>query len=205
MAAIAFDRAYSLKEKELWKQPHCDCTHTWATQALECVHTHTRTHIYMRVRANTSKLQAHTSLLAQGTCACRHTHTCADAHARMNIYMHTHACMLTDTNTCWRIYMCRRTRMHPHPPTHTQYKHFGREVCIGQGSTQGTQIIWLDPEQPVKIFRVSRNCFYNYSGCYKFSRSGAVAPGPKRDVTSFQALKDSGRCWGLQFTNWKIC
>ena len=28
-----------------------------------------------------------------------------------------------------------------------------------QGSTQGTQIIRVDPEQPVKCFRVSRNCF----------------------------------------------
>jgi hypothetical protein len=28
-----------------------------------------------------------------------------------------------------------------------------------QGSTQGTQIIRVDPEQPVKFFRVSRNSF----------------------------------------------
>jgi hypothetical protein len=31
---------------------------------------------------------------------------------------------------------------------------------LDQGSTQGNQIIRVDPEQPVKIFRVSRNCFF---------------------------------------------
>jgi len=59
--------------------------------------------------------------------------------------------------------------------THFSKAHYFRlRVAQGstmlQGSTQGTQIIRVDPEQPVKCFRVSRNCFLNYSWCYKKSQ-----------------------------------
>ena len=44
----------------------------------------------------------------------------------------------------------------------------------------------------MKCFSVSWNCFYIqiYSGCCKISR-GLHPPGPKRDVISFQALKEA--------------
>jgi len=52
-------------------------------------------------------------------------------------------------------------------------------MCVCQGSTLGAQIIQGGPDQPVKFSRVPRNCFQNYSGCYKISQAGGCRPRPQ--------------------------
>jgi hypothetical protein len=54
-----------------------------------------------------------------------------------------------------------------------------RRLKVYQGSTLGAQIIQGGPEQPVKFSRVPRNCFQNYSGCYKISQAGGCRPRPQ--------------------------
>jgi hypothetical protein len=93
------------------------------------IHTHTRACTYI-----------HT----QHTCTYTHIHT--HTHIGMHMHntythMHTHTYGHTHTHTHTHAHTHRHTHTHTRTHTHTH-----------QGSTQGTRIIRINPEQPVKVF-----------------------------------------------------